>query len=254
MSAPSHRNYDLSKHAVLYVRAGWDGKGYGACPFCQRFYMILDLKAKGRALTYDVITVNPAHPTEEFWKFASRLPVLKHMKEVIMDTEEIQAYLDETFPAPDLSYTNMSAHTACLDVFSKFSFFIKNVSHTPDHLLKELYNLNSFLAGSRNKFTCGDHLTYLDCNVLPKLQHIRVASEAFQDFLIPAELSALWRYLGNAYKEDTFRKTCPSDQEIVRHWREMKETAPLPERKHKLYSPESLPRFSLQLPGYVSKK
>ncbi|GFR62749.1 chloride intracellular channel protein 6 [Elysia marginata] len=254
MSDHGFADVDPNKHVVLYVRAGWDGKGYGACPFCQRFYMVLDLKAKGAVLTYDIITVNPANPTDEFRKFASRLPVLKHLNEVIMDTEEIQAYLDETFPAPNLRYTNMHAHTACLDLFSKFSFFVKNVSHTPDHLVKELYNFDTFLAGSSHRFTCGNHLTYLDCNVLPKLQHIRVASEAFQDFRIPAELSAFWRYLGNAYKEDTFRKTCPSDQEIVRHWSEKKETAPLPARKHKIYSLESVPRFTLALPGYVTGK
>ncbi|GFO21982.1 hypothetical protein PoB_004848700 [Plakobranchus ocellatus] len=242
---------DPLKHVTLYVRAGHDGEGYGACPFCQRFYMVLDLKSKGGALTYDVITVDPAHPSDEFRKFANRLPVIKHMNEVVIDTEEIQNYLEEKFPYPDLSYTNMDAHTACLDIFSKFSFFIKNVSHTPDHLLKELNYLDYFLARSDNRFTCGNHLTYLDCNVLPKLQHIRVASEAFQDFHIPAELTALWRYLNNAYREDTFRKTCPSDQEIVHHWADKKETAPLPEKKHKLYALESTPRFSLQLPAYV---
>ncbi|RUS71746.1 hypothetical protein EGW08_020489 [Elysia chlorotica] len=254
MSGGNLADHDPAKHVILYVRAGWDGKGYGACPFCQRFYMVLDLKAKEAALTYDVITVNPAHPTDEFRKFANRLPVLKHMNEVIMDTEEIQNYLDQVFPEPDLRYSNMNAHTACLDVFSKFSFFIKNVSHTPDLLLKELYYLDSFLAGSANKFTCGDHLTYLDCNVLPKLQHIRVASEAFRDFRIPAELSALWRYLGNAYKEDTFKKTCPSDQEIVHHWSEKKETIHLPEKNHRLYTVEAKPRFTLELPGYVNGK
>ncbi|KAI8796257.1 chloride intracellular channel protein 1, partial [Biomphalaria glabrata] len=67
-----------SNHVQLYVRAGWDGTGYGACPFCQRFYMVLDLKAKGHALTYDIISVNTARPPPEFRKFANRLPVLKH--------------------------------------------------------------------------------------------------------------------------------------------------------------------------------
>lgn len=169
-----------------------------------------------------------------------------------MDTEEIQQYLDSTFPTPDLRYTNKDAHTACLDVFSKFSFFIKNVSHTSDHLVKELSYLDSFLDRSSNRFICGDELTNLDCNVLPKLQHIRVASKAFKDFEIHAGMTSLWGYLGNAYKNDTFKKTCPSDQEIVHHWSEKKETTPLPESKQKLYMVESTPRFSLEAPAHTN--
>ncbi|BFZ23349.1 hypothetical protein BsWGS_26388 [Bradybaena similaris] len=241
-----------SNHVILYVRAGWDGTGYGACPFSQRFYMVLDLKAKGAALTYDIITVNTARPPPEFRKFANTLPVLKHGDEVIMDTEEIQKYLDTHFPRPDLRYTNPTAHTACMDIFSKFSFFIKNVSHTPDLLLKELSTLNGYLSGCDQRFLCGDELTALDCNVLPKLQHIRVASKAFKDFDIPASFAGLWRYLGNAYNNDTFRKTCPSDQEIVHHWSDKKETTPLPEAKQKFYSVEASPRFSMTVPGQIN--
>ncbi|XP_005089773.2 chloride intracellular channel protein 1 [Aplysia californica] len=241
-------------HVVLYVRAGWDGVGYGACPFCQRFYMVLDLKAKAGALTYDIITVSTARPPQEFRKFANKLPVLKHGDEVIMDTEEIQQYVDSNFPRPDLRYGNRDAHTACLDVFSKFSFFVKNVSHTPDHLIKELSYLNGFLERSENTYICGEDLTHLDCNVLPKLQHIRVASKAFKNFDIPASMKGLWRYLGNAYDNDTFKKTCPSDQEIVHHWSEKKETTPLPEDKNKFYTVETTPRFSLELPDFVTRR
>ena len=30
---------------TLYVRAGCDNKKYGACPFCQRIFMVLIIKA-----------------------------------------------------------------------------------------------------------------------------------------------------------------------------------------------------------------
>ncbi len=156
--------------------------------------------------------------------------------------------MDGNFPEPDLSWDNPEANTASLDIFSKFSFFIKNVSHTPEHLLKELCLLNSFLDSSKTHFICGDDLTHLDCSFLPKLQHVRVASKAFKDFDIPACLQGVWRYLGHAYKCDTFQKTCPSDQEIVHHWDEKKETLSLPEEKAKLYTLETTPRFSLELP------
>lgn len=247
----SARMTDLSvpsNHVTLYVKAGWDGISYGACPFCQRFYMVLDLKAKQGSLTYDVITVNMARPPEEFKKFASKLPVLKHGDEVVIDGDEIMQYIDDNFPVPDLRYHNPEAHAACLDVFSKFSFYIKNVSHTADYLLKELITFDRYLEGCGTRYLCGNHLTHLDCLMLPKLQQIRVASKAFKDFEIPPRLAALWRYLGAAYGNDTFRKTCPSDQEIVHYWSDKKETPPLPEAKKRLYMMESDPVFTFSVP------
>ncbi len=32
---------------TLYVRAGFDSVRYGACPFCQRIFMVLMIKAEG---------------------------------------------------------------------------------------------------------------------------------------------------------------------------------------------------------------
>jgi hypothetical protein len=82
MSARMNDHSVPTNHVILYVKAGWDGVNYGACPFCQRFYMVLDLKAKAGSLTYDIVPVNMARPLPEFKKFATKLPVLKHGEEV----------------------------------------------------------------------------------------------------------------------------------------------------------------------------
>ena len=103
----------------------------------------------------------------------------------------------------------------------RFSYFIKDVSHTPSALLTELRRLDAYLASGtpHRRYLCSDeHPTHLDCIVLPKLQHIRVAAAALRDFRIPAELRGVWRYLESAYESDLFFKTCPSDGEIVAHW------------------------------------
>lgn len=240
-----------TNHVVLYVKAGWDGVNCGACPFCQRFYMVLDLKAKAGTLTYDIVPVNMARPLPEFKKSTSKLPVLKHGEEVVMDGDEIMQYVDDNFPVPDLRYDNAEAHAACLDIFSKFSFYIKNVSHTDEHLVKELVTVDRYLARTGNRYLCGDFITHLDCLMLPKLQHIRVAAAAFKDFTIPARLTALWRYLGNAYTSETFRRTCPSDQQIVHHWSEKKETTPLPTSKKQKYMLDAPPVFSFSIPQVI---
>lgn len=239
-----------TNHVELYVRAGKDGESYGACPFCQRFYMILDLKFKSGDLNFDVITINMARPPVDFKKLANRLPVLKHGDEIRSDNDEIVQYIDETFPYPSLQYNNVHAHSVCLDIFSKFSYFIKQVSHSADHLLKELQAINDYLETSNTRYLCGDKLTHLDCLMLPKLQHIRVAAKAFKDFEIPDDMIGLWNYLGAAYQNETFRKTCPSDQEIVNHWESKQETPSLTEEKMKLYSTDGYnqPKFSFETP------
>lgn len=38
------------------------------------------------------------------------------------------------------------------------------------------------------------------------------------DFDIPKEYTALWKYLGEAYKTEAFRSTMPSDQDIIFHY------------------------------------
>jgi len=106
----------------------------------------------------------------------------------------------------------------------RFSYFIKDVSHTPASLMTELRRLDAYLVSSGHRYLCSDeHLTHLDCIMLPKLQHIRVAAHALRNFQIPAELGGLWRYLESAYQSDLFFKTCPADEEIVAHWLEKPE-------------------------------
>ncbi|XP_060073780.1 chloride intracellular channel protein 2-like isoform X1 [Ylistrum balloti] len=239
-----------TNHVELYIRAGKDGECLGACLNCQRFYMILDRKGKAGELTFDVITINMARPPAEFKKFANRLPVLKHGDEILSDNDEIVQYLDENFPYPSLRYDNMLAHSVCLDIFSKFSFYIKQVSHGPENLLKELQAINDYLEGVDCLYLCGDELKHLDCIMLPKLQHIRVAAKAFKDFDIPADMVGLWKYLKNAYANDTFRKSCPSNQEIVHFWESKPETPKLSEEKKREYGTDGYaePKFSFDVP------
>ena len=231
-----------SNHLELFVKAGKDGESYGGCPFCQRMFMILLMKANAGELTFTVTTVNMAKPPADFKKLSSRLPVVVHGTEILSDPDEMIQYIDEHFPYPPMAYDN---------VFSKFSFYIHNVSHSSAPLVAELRRLNSYLEQSPHKFLCRDVPDHLDCLMLPKLQHIRVASKAFKDFDIPAEYTGIWRYLNTAYNTDIFKQTCPSDQEIVYQWLSKPELPRLSKEKAIYYSTESPPRHSLDIPKGV---
>lgn len=93
---------------------------------------------------------------------------------------------------------------------------------------------------SKRLYLDGDNLTLADCNLLPKVNIIKVSRSAsgevgaedasepisclvppqvvckkYRNFDIPRELKGLSRYLDNAYKRDEFRLTCPNDSEIL---------------------------------------
>jgi len=88
----------------------------------------------------------------------------------------------------------------------------------------ELQRLDAYLVSSGHRYLCSDDRpTHLDCIMLPKLQHIRVATGVLRDFRIPADLRGLWRYMDTAYQSDLFFKSCPTDEEIIAHWLEKPE-------------------------------
>lgn len=65
------------------------------------------------------------------------------------------------------------------------------------------------------RFLTGDTMCCFDCELMPKLQHIRVAGKAFAEFEIPVGLAALWRYMGQMYTLDAFTTSCPADQDLI---------------------------------------
>lgn len=241
-------NSEPSHHVELFVRAGQDGDSYGACPFCQRIYMILMLKSSSGDLSFDLKLVNQARPRNEFRKIANRLPVLKHGDEVLTDNDEIVKYIEANFTKPDLKFDNAYANAVCLEVFSKFAYYVKQVNNTPDQLRQELWRINDYIEKTGTKFLCGDDITNLDTLVLPKLQHIRVAAKALKNMEFPASMKGIWTYLKNAYDAEVFRKSCPSDQEIVNHWASKQETPSLTDEAKRFYNTETEPRFTFFVP------
>ncbi|XP_064610373.1 chloride intracellular channel exl-1-like [Liolophura sinensis] len=244
-------NSEPSNHVVLYVKGGKTGTTLGACPFCQRMNMIVKLKAEGGALTYDLEIVDSTRPSKEFRKFANRLPVLKHGEEVLSDNDEIVDYLEANFPDPGLKFDNPLANAVCLEVFSKFSFYIKQVSQSAEHMNAEMWRINDYLDQAGTKFLAGDKISNLDTLMLPKLQHIRVAAKAFRNYEMPESMTGTWRYLKNAYELKVFRESCPSDQEIVHHWSSKPEVTPLPADKQRYYCTDSEPRYSMSVPDGI---
>ena len=109
-------------------------------------------------------------------------------------------------------------------------------------LLTHLRKINDHLAMRNTRFLTGDTMCCFDCELMPRLQHIRVAGKYFVDFEIPVfnmlsqnpliniyynlfvyffqtHLTALWRYMYHMYQLDAFTQSCPADQDIINHYK-----------------------------------
>lgn len=134
-----------------------------------------------------------------------------------------------------LSPKHPESNTAGMDIFAKFSAYIKNSRPEANEalergLLKTLQKLDEYLnsplpdeidensmediKSSTRRFLDGDEMTLADCNLLPKLHIVKVVAKKYRNFDIPKGMTGIWRYLTNAYSRDEFTNTCPSDKEV----------------------------------------
>ncbi|XP_069559738.1 chloride intracellular channel protein 3 [Brachyistius frenatus] len=219
----------------LFVKASVDAESVGNCPFCQRLFMILWLKGVNFTLT--TVDMKRAPDVLKALAPGSQPPFLIFNNEVKTDTNKIEEFLEEHLAPPQcpkLCCQYKESNGAGEDIFRKFSGYIKNPNPGLNEMLEKkflytLVKLNMYLetplphelgknpdaTESARLYLDGDTLTLADCNLLPKLNIVKVVCKEYRDFAIPVELKGLARYLDNAYKQDEFRYTCPNDSEIL---------------------------------------
>ncbi|XP_075950447.1 uncharacterized protein LOC142952551 isoform X1 [Anarhichas minor] len=229
---PLDQDYEIS----LYVKAGSDGESIGNCPFSQRLFMILWLKG----VIFNVTTVDLKRKPADLQDLApgTNPPFVTFNGEVKVDVNKIEEFLEEKLIPPRyprLAPKHPEANTAGIDVFAKFSAYIKNPRKDTNDalektLLKSLRRLDDFLRTplpeeidadasgdlpeSSRSFLDGSELTLADCNLLPKLHILKVVAKKYRGFEIPAEMTGVWRYLNCAYQREEFTSTCPAEREI----------------------------------------
>uniref|UniRef100_A0A672SHW5 Chloride intracellular channel protein 4-like n=1 Tax=Sinocyclocheilus grahami TaxID=75366 RepID=A0A672SHW5_SINGR len=180
----------------LYVKAGSDGESIGNCPFSQRLFMILWLKG----VIFNVTTVDLKRKPADLQDLApgTNPPFMTFNGEVLVDVNKIEEFLEERLVPPQypkLAAKHPESNTAGIDVFAKFSAYIKNPRKEANEglekaLLKSLKRLDEYLqtplpeeidansvedpGASTRSFLDGPDLTLADCNLLPKLHIIKV--------------------------------------------------------------------------------
>ncbi|XP_057187170.1 chloride intracellular channel protein 6 isoform X2 [Triplophysa rosa] len=220
----------------LYVKAGSDGESIGNCPFSQRIFMILWLKG----VIFNVTTVDLKRKPADLQDLApgTHPPFLTFNGEVLVDVNKIEEFLEDRLAPPQypkLAAKHPESNTAGIDIFAKFSAYIKNPRKEANEglekaLVKSLKRLDEYLQTplpdeidanstddpgvSTRSFLDRPDLTLADCNLLPKLHILKVVARKYRGFEIPAEMTGVWRYLNTAYQREEFMNTCPADREI----------------------------------------
>ncbi|XP_072188216.1 chloride intracellular channel protein 5 isoform X1 [Excalfactoria chinensis] len=231
-----NNNFEEDYEIFMFVKAGIDGESIGNCPFSQRLFMILWLKG----VVFNVTTVDLKRKPADLHNLApgTHPPFLTFNGEVKTDVNKIEEFLEETLAPPKypkLAAKHRESNTAGIDIFSKFSAYIKNTKQQDNAalergLVKALKKLDDYLRTplpeeidansteeekvSKRKFLDGDDLTLADCNLLPKLHVVKIVAKKYRNFEFPTEMTGLWRYLKNAYARDEFTNTCAADKEI----------------------------------------
>jgi len=226
----------------LYIKASAiDKETKGADPICQQFFMITCLLGENQDdIDFKVFTVQADCPPKNFAQgWSKKYPVVMVNSGTNKSGQDISGMMYDTFEelelffesinreCPELKRKNLPNQTAMgvvENLYKKFNHFI---SGQPENaLVGELKKLNEYLEGQDTKYLVDNVLSFADCHLLPRLQHIRVAAKAYREFEIPKEFSYLWRYMALAYEQDAFKSTMPSDQDIIFFYEKKAKTPP----------------------------
>jgi len=201
-----------------------DGRRKGACLFCQEYFMDLYLLAELKTISLKVTTVDMQKPPPDFRSNfeATPPPILIDGGLAVLENEKIERHIMKNIPGGhNLFVQDKEVATLIENVYSKFKLMLlKKDEQSMKNLLTQLQKIDSHLGKKETRFLTGDTLCCFDCELMPRLQHIRVAGSFFvQGFEVPPTLTNLWRYMTNMYNLDAFTQSCPADQDIINHYK-----------------------------------
>jgi len=196
-----------------------DGRRKGACIFCQEYFMDLYLLAELKTISLKITTVDMKRPPADFRSNfeAAQPPILIDNGVAVLENDLIERHIMKKIPGGhNLFVPDQEVNKKIENVYSKFKLMLlkrDDVSKTA--LTNTLVKINELLASKGTRFLTGDTMCCFDCELMPKLQHIRVAGAFFCNFEIPANLVHLWTYIREMYQLDAFLQSNPADQDII---------------------------------------
>ncbi|CAB3376522.1 Hypothetical predicted protein [Cloeon dipterum] len=216
--------HDEVPEIELIIKASTiDGRRKGACLFCQEYFMDLYLLAELKTIRLKVTTVDMQKPPPDFrTNFeATPPPILVDNGLAVLENEKIERHIMKNVPGGhNLFVQDKEVATLIENLYSKLKLMLLKKDDTKtSSLMSHLRKIDEHLERKDTRFLTGDTMCCFDCELMPRLQHIRVAGKYFVDFEIPAEFKSLWRYMYHMYQLDAFTQSCPADQDIINHYK-----------------------------------
>ncbi|XP_060851231.1 chloride intracellular channel Clic isoform X1 [Rhopalosiphum padi] len=228
-----------------------DGRRKGACLFCQEYFMDLYLLAELKTISLKVTTVDMQKPPPDFRSNfdANPPPILIDNGMAVLENEKIERHIMKNVPGGyNLFVQDKEVATLIENLYSKLKLMLlKKDDVSINSLLSHLRKINLHLEKKNTRFLTGDTMCCFDCELMPRLQHIRVAGKYFMDFQMPTDQRYLWRYMLHMYQLDAFTQSCPADQDIVNHYKQQQNLM-LQNVKMKKHEELETPTFTTSIP------
>ncbi len=156
-----------------------DGKRKGACLFCHEYFMDLYLLAELKTISLKITTVDMLKPPPDFRSNfeATPPPILIDEGVAILENEGIERHIMKKVPGGhNLFVRDKEVASKIENIYSKFKIMLlKKDDHSRTMLLANLKKINDHMEAKGSRFLTGDTMCCFDCELMPKLQHIRVA-------------------------------------------------------------------------------
>lgn len=220
----------------LYIRASLiDNETQGACPMSQQGFMLSYILAQEKNVDFKVWTVSQVNPPIDFKEKnrAKIYPFIEGVSGKDITGRSIEGYMPESTDDVEKFFDSVNSDCPHLkrpkntkdhilgkvdSISTQFNAFMKGVK-SENVVTNILQKIDDHLASSGTTFLEGESLSYTDCFLLPRLQHIIVAGKYFKDYEIPRNMKHLWRYLRDAYDSPAFSETLPTDDDLLKfHW------------------------------------
>ncbi|KAF5404642.1 Chloride intracellular channel exc-4 [Paragonimus heterotremus] len=219
----------------LFIKAApTDKREKGPCLIDQQWFMamyclveqgLIDLRLTPMSLEMappNYLRLNVARHLPVAWIESGFVQGKDYSGVIISSTEHLEQLM-EKLGSPNLNpYVNpddaLRAEEVFEDLYRNLMNYIRYDNLRP--LMSTLTALDSYLAQRAQPYLLDDYPVYVDCQLMPKLQHLRVAARAYKNFDIPEHLTHLWAYIDRMYHTKAFICSCPSDRDILAHYNE----------------------------------
>lgn len=200
----------------IHVKGDPDTNTLGDCPFCHRVLLTLDQKGIGYELGYVDFARKPEWLIE---KSGGKVPVLQEGESYLPDSDKIVVYLEEKYPSPSMK------SSVPVDVgeglFPAFRGYLgAKVDEEPAkkaEMERILQKMESYLRAHGPLFG-GETMNATDAALAPRLYHATVALKYYKKWELPAELTALAKYMQYIKTLPAWHKSDYGEESIIRSW------------------------------------